>query len=123
MATKPNAIVTTYKSEFTNQRASGKWTPKKSAIVSLATLAVLEDGKNKPVALTNDEKEVIEGIFNPTSKSKITTIAYVLAQHGIDLDDDTAGLLSKLFNATSVQKQIDDLDKPAKLRLKDLIAS
>ncbi len=110
-----------YKAEFKKQREAGKWTPAKSAAVVTSILSQLKDDKDMPLQLTGDEKVIVEGVLNPTSKTKMATINHILGHHGIEIDDTIKTLVSKLFSSTSVQQQIEDAKKPSKLRLKDLM--
>lgn len=115
-------IMALYKAGFNKHRAVGKWSSAKGAAVISATLAGITKEDGSALVLSELETTVTDGVANSTTKSKLATFDLVLAQHGIELDPEVKKLFAKLFNTASVQKQIDDADKPQKLRLKDLIA-
>jgi hypothetical protein len=114
-------IIAAYKHAINEERKIGKWTPAKSAAAVTATVSALKTADGNPITLTDDQKAVIEGVVNPTTKSKLATIDFVLAQHDVELDGEVKALLSKLFNSATVQKQIEAIGKPTKMSLKDLI--
>lgn len=115
-------ILAFYTTQLNQHRETGKWTLAKSAATVSATLSQMKDADGNPMTFTDNERSVIEGVLNPTSKSKIATIQLVLSRRGIEIDDALKTVIAQLFNAASVQKQIDDLANPKKVRIKDLIA-
>ena len=116
-------VNSTFKHEMQKSRVEGEiFTQKKSAIVAMATVGKLKDAGGNYITLTEHHKNVMRAVFYPTNEVRMNVIKSTLNEAGLELDDTTEALLTKLLNPAGIQKALEALEQPAKKTLRDFLA-
>lgn len=115
-------VQSAYKAELNNQRKlPEKWNGGKSLAVVRAAIGALKKGDGSAVELSSDQLDIVVAIFNPNVTAQMKVVKKLVADVGGEIDEEVDALLRPLLNPAGVQKQIENANKPARIRIGAMI--
>ena len=112
-----------FKTGVQDSRSDGcVFTQKKAETVAMAVVGKMKDAAGNNITLNENQKSVFQAMFYPTNVLRMNVIESTLKDAGVELDDTTRALLTKLLNPTGVQKALEAMDNPEKKTLRDFLS-
>lgn len=78
-----------------------QWAGEDSAAVTLAMISEIRDKDGNPIALTEDEKAIIELASRPTNKLQVKVISAIISRLGGVMKPEAVELISKVVGPTA----------------------